>query len=389
MGRVGETSNGAVIENRGNRAVRNTTRGRRRYLRLRLGRGHHPAAVANGRHHLHHLYLPCAGGILGTNEGMDVYNCYNAGRIDTNGATERPRHRRPRHGQLRVAGCWYLTGCDDDPASNGYWRAPAARSPVSVTAADQKIPAVRQSVIAALNANGAVFAQDTAGKTAATRFCGLRPSLDRGLPNTTAAANGTFTLSAGMARPPSARPSVLRSRRSPTRATAWPYHGVESMPILWRILHADGDERLGRRLLQKVKTATIIKSGSRRKATCRRPDRLPAHGGGRMEYVERARCTPLTSKPRATSVTLQTHSYADAIPADGCWSYREGAIGSRSRARKERRQDLTPCTGDGTVVIEAVRAYAPQTGSPSPLPAGTPAKRPLTTADSSRGWPSS
>ena len=64
-------------------------------------------------------YTCPAGGILGTNEGMDVHNCYNAGRIDTNGAQYGRGIGGHDTGSYTVAGCWYLTGCDDDPASNG------------------------------------------------------------------------------------------------------------------------------------------------------------------------------------------------------------------------------------------------------------------------------
>ena len=108
-------------------------------------------------------YTCPAGGILGTNEGMDVYNCYNAGRIDTNGAQNGRGIGVHDTGSYTVAGCWYLTGCDDDPASNGYYKGTSRKISVSVTAADQKT-LQSDTVIAALNANGAVFTQDTAGK---------------------------------------------------------------------------------------------------------------------------------------------------------------------------------------------------------------------------------
>lgn len=220
VGRVGETSNGVVIENCGNRAdVRNTdSKGVGGICGSAWGAGTIRGCYNTGT--ISTTYTCPAGGILGTNEGMDVYNCYNAGRIDTNGAQYGRGIGGHDTGSYTVAGCWYLTGCDDDPASNGYYKGTSRKISVSVTAADQKT-LQSDTVIAALNANGAVFTQDTAGKTTATRFCGLRPSpgprsaKSRRLPPRTAPS-----LSAGPARPPSARPS--RSRRSPTRATAWP-----------------------------------------------------------------------------------------------------------------------------------------------------------------------
>ena len=163
VGRVGETSNGVVIENCGNRAdVRNTdSKGVGGICGSAWGAGTIRGCYNTGT--ISTTYTCPAGGILGTNEGMDVYNCYNAGRIDTNGAQNGRGIGVHDTGSYTVAGCWYLTGCDDDPASNGYYKGTSRKISVSVTAADQKT-LQSDTVIAALNANGAVFTQDTAGK---------------------------------------------------------------------------------------------------------------------------------------------------------------------------------------------------------------------------------
>ena len=198
VGRVGETSNGVVIENCGNRAdVRNTdSKGVGGICGSALGAGTIRGCYNTGT--ISTTYTCPAGGILGTNEGMDVYNCYNAGRIDTNGVQYGRGIGGHDTGSYTVAGCWYLTGCDDDPASNGYYKGTSRKISVSVTAADQK--ALQSgTVIAALNANGAGLHHGfhRREKRRLPGFCGLRPS-----PRTevckitqTAAANGTFTVS--------------------------------------------------------------------------------------------------------------------------------------------------------------------------------------------------
>ena len=72
-------------------------------------------------------------------------------------------------------------------------------------------------------------------------------------------------------------------------------------------------------------------------------------------YVEREALHTGDTVLEGNVITLQTHSYADAIPADGALEYR-GAISSRS-GRGEKSTDGTyTVTGDGAVVIEAVRA---------------------------------
>lgn len=297
VGRVGETSNGVVIENCGNRAdVRNTdSKGVGGICGSAWGAGIIRGCYNTGT--ISTTYTCPAGGILGTNEGMDVYNCYNAGRIDTNGAQYGRGIGGHDTGSYTVAGCWYLTGCDDDPASNGYYKGTSRKISVSVTAADQKT-LQSDTVIAALNANGAVFAQDTAGKNSGypVLWFETQPRTEVCKITQTAAANGTFTVS------------------------------------------RTGEAAFG--------TSVSLTA---------QPDagyRLTADG---MEYVEREALHTGDTVFEGNVITLQTHSYADAIPADGALEYREGYQFTVSGAEKNADGTYT-VTGDGAVVIEAVRA---------------------------------
>ena len=351
VGRVGETSNGVVIENCGNRAdVRNTdSKGVGGICGSAWGAGTIRGCYNTGT--ISTTYTCPAGGILGTNEGMDVYNCYNAGRIDTNGAQYGRGIGGHDTGSYTVAGCWYLTGCDDDPASNGYYKGTSRKISVSVTAADQKT-LQSDTVIAALNANGAVFAQDTAGKNGGypVLWFETQPRTEVCKITQTAAANGTFTVSrTGEA----AFGTSVSLTAQPDAGYRLAYFTANGAPILGGYYTLTGDTALAA-VFQKVKTATVTvpEYDAFYLAAARTGYRLTADG---MEYVEREALHTGDTVLEGNVITLQTHSYADAIPADGALEYREGYQFTVSGAEKNADGTYT-VTGDGAVVIEAVRA---------------------------------
>lgn len=351
VGRVGETSNGVVIENCGNRAdVRNTdSKGVGGICGSAWGAGTIRGCYNTGT--ISTTYTCPAGGILGTNEGMDVYNCYNAGRIDTNGAQYGRGIGGHDTGSYTVAGCWYLTGCDDDPASNGYYKGTSRKISVSVTAADQKT-LQSDTVIAALNANGAVFTQDTAGKNDGypVLWFETQPRTEVCQITQTAAANGTFTVSrTGEA----AFGTSVSLTAQPDAGYRLAYFTANGAPILGGYYTLTGDTALAA-VFQKVKTATVTvpEYDAFYLAAARTGYRLTADG---MEYVEREALHTGDTVLEGNVITLQTHSYADAIPADGALEYREGYQFTVSGAEKNADGTYT-VTGDGAVVIEAVRA---------------------------------
>lgn len=351
VGRVGETSNGVVIENCGNRAdVRNTdSKGVGGICGSAWGAGTIRGCYNTGT--ISTTYTCPAGGILGTNEGMDVYNCYNAGRIDTNGAQYGRGIGGHDTGSYTVAGCWYLTGCDDDPASNGYYKGTSRKISVSVTAADQKT-LQSDTVIAALNANGAVFTQDTAGKNGGypVLWFETQPRTEVCKITQTAAANGTFTVSrTGEA----AFGTSVSLTAQPDAGYRLAYFTANGAPILGGYYTLTGDTALAA-VFQKVKTATVTVSeyDAFYLAAARTGYRLTADG---MEYVEREALHTGDTVLEGNVITLQTHSYADAIPADGALEYREGYQFTVSGAEKNA-DGIYTVTGDGAVVIEAVRA---------------------------------
>ena len=71
-----------------------------------------------------------------------------------------------------------------------------------------------------------------------------------------------------------------------------------------------------------------------------------------MEYVEREALHTGDTVLEGNILTLQTHSYADAIPADGALEYREGYQFSVSGVEKNADGTYT-VTGSGPVVLRA------------------------------------
>ena len=351
-GRVGDTSNGVVIENCGNRAdIKNTdSKGVGGIVGSAWGKGTIRGCYNTGS--VSTTYTCPAGGILGSNEGMDVYNCYSAGRIDTNGAQYGRGIGGHDTGSYTVAGCWYLSGSDDDPSSNGYYMGTSRKISVSVTAASaQELQS--DSVLQALNRNGAVFAQDTAGKNGGYPvlwFENGQKSADFQLTQASA-ANGAFAVSqTGAVR----FGSSVSLTAQPAAGYRLAYFTANGNQILGDYYTVTGDTELAA-VFQKVKTAsvTVPEYDAFYLAAARTGYKLTADGG--MEYVEREALHTGDTVLEGNVITLQTHSYADAIPADGALEYREGYQFSVSGAEKNTDGTYT-VTGDGPVVIAAVRA---------------------------------
>lgn len=157
VGKSGSVSTGVFVENCANFAsVKNTdSKGVGGIIGMATGTG----AIVNcyNTGNVTTTYACPAGGIIGSNGGMDVYNCYSVGTIDSGG------NRRGRgigghdKGSYTVSDCYYLLGSDDDPDSNGWYRGTALSITISVTAMSQT-EMRSQKLVDALNVNGAAYA---------------------------------------------------------------------------------------------------------------------------------------------------------------------------------------------------------------------------------------
>ncbi len=351
VGRVGDTSNGVIIENCGNRAdVRSTdSKGVGGIVGAAWGAGTIRGCYNTGR--ISTTYACPAGGILGSNEGMDVYNCYSAGTIDTNGVQYGRGIGGHDSGSYTVDGCWYLAGSDDDPASSGYYKGTSRKISVSVTAADQKT-LQSKTVIAALNTNGAVFTADTAGKNGGYPVLwfetGSRADACQLTQKT--AANGAFTVSRTGAVRYGTSVTLTAQPDAGYRLTCFLANGAQ---LLGDYCTVTGDTEL-EASFQKAKTAsvTVTESDACYLAAARTGYKLTKDG---MEYVEQEALHTGDTVLEGNVITLRTHSYPDAIPADGALEYREGYQFTVTGAEKNADGTYT-VTGDGAVTISAVRA---------------------------------
>ncbi len=162
VGKSGTVPTGVYIENCANyAAVRNTDS---KGIGGIIGAGWGTGAIVNcyNTGSVTTTYACPAGGICGSNGGLDIYNCYNVGTIDSNGNQRGRGIGGHDKGSYTVSDCYYLEGCDDDPASNGWYLGTALAANVSVTAmsaADMR----SAKLLDALNVNGAAYAANAGG----------------------------------------------------------------------------------------------------------------------------------------------------------------------------------------------------------------------------------
>lgn len=162
VGAIGSTTNGVVIENCANRAqVRNTdAKGLGGIAGYGGGKGTIRSCYNAGS--ITTTYTCPTGGILGSNCGVNIYNCYNVGTISSNGNLRGRGIGGHDSGSYSVSNCYYLQGCDDDPASQGWYKGSTRQISIDITALSAS--AMRQaSFVDRLNAAGTVFLPDTSG----------------------------------------------------------------------------------------------------------------------------------------------------------------------------------------------------------------------------------
>ncbi|MBQ3322400.1 MAG: Ig-like domain-containing protein [Firmicutes bacterium] len=104
------------------------------------------------------------GGIVGSNEGMNVYCCYNAGTINTHGT----QHGRGIGGNgsgsdYTVSDCYYLNGAGDDLNYPGYYTYNMAESISVTTTGMSRKEMTDGTLLSKLNVNGTAFVEGDDG----------------------------------------------------------------------------------------------------------------------------------------------------------------------------------------------------------------------------------
>lgn len=162
VGRVGSIGTGVRIENCANYAAVSSTdsKGVGGIVGAGWGKGYIVNCYNTGS--VGSTYACPAGGICGNNQGLNIYACYNVGTIDTSG-NQRGRGIGGHDGGIyTVANCYTLSGCDDDPASNGWYVGSGTACTIDIgvwTAAQMR----SQTLVTALNANGGAYVYSAGG----------------------------------------------------------------------------------------------------------------------------------------------------------------------------------------------------------------------------------
>ena len=351
VGRIGETANGVIVEGCANRAqVRNTdSKGVGGIVGSAWGGGfirncYNTGAVST-------TYTCPAGGILGTNTGMDVYNCYNVGVIDTHGASYGRGIGGHDSGSYTVENCYYLSGCDDDPRSNGYYKGVSRRISVSCTALSaEEMKAA--SFVGALNANGGAFAADAEGSNGgypvlwfergrADRLCTVEiEETARGemtvLPSASVPAGTTVTLSA-----------------QPEAGWMLEHFTVNGEPVNGGFYMVTDSCTVGA-VFKRLRTAALSFEPSDAYYLAVRRTGWRSAADGAMTYVTDEPVYDGDTLFEGNILKLLTHEYEDEVPADAALEYRDGVLCTASGTEKNADGSYT-VTGAETVTITGER----------------------------------
>ena len=351
VGRIGETSHGVTVENCANRAsVRSTdSKGVGGIVGSAWGSGCIRSCYNTGS--ISTIYTCPAGGILGTNEGMDVYNCYNVGTIDTNGVSYGRAIGSHDSGSYTVANCYYLAGCDDDSDANGYYKGVSKKITVSCHALS-KDEITGASFLAKINANGEVFAADTKRVNGGYPVLWFESDREEQMCSVTAETpqHGTLTLSfTGSA----ARGQTVTMAAEPDAGYLLSHFTVDGKPITGSFFTVTGSHSVGA-VFKQVRAAALSWEESDAFYLAVRRSGWKYESDGTMTLAADEPVHSGDTLLEGNTITLLTHEYTDAVPQDSALEYRSGVIYTVTGTEKNADGTYT-VTGDGAVTITGIR----------------------------------
>lgn len=110
------------------------------------------------------VYANPTGGIIGSNEGMSVYCCYNTGKLNTNGNNRGRGIGCDGNGRnYKVSDCYYLEGCGDDDDWPGYYAYNLAKSVSVDTVSMTEKEMTDGTLLEKLNVNGKAYVAGDSG----------------------------------------------------------------------------------------------------------------------------------------------------------------------------------------------------------------------------------
>ncbi|MGN0702859.1 MAG: hypothetical protein ACI4KL_06790 [Lentihominibacter sp.] len=110
------------------------------------------------------VYANPTGGIIGANEGMSIYCCYNTGKLKTNGNNRGRGIGCDSNGRnYKVSDCYYLEGCGDDDVWPGYYAYNLAKSVSVDTVSMTEKEMTDGTLLEKLNVNGKAYVAGDSG----------------------------------------------------------------------------------------------------------------------------------------------------------------------------------------------------------------------------------
>lgn len=351
VGRVGDTTNGAMIENCANNAAVHSTDSKG--IGGIVGTGWGTGAVRNcyntGR--ISTTYACPAGGIVGLDGGLNVYNCYNVGKVDSNGQKLGRAIGSHDYGVYTVDNCYYLNGCDDDPASGGWYRGISKK--ITVHAAGLDASTMKNaSFVEKLNASGTVFAIDTKnindgypvlafqnGTAAAKKYTVNVEKSSGG----TVTADFSGTVSAGQTVTLTAVPDAGYTLRCYT---------VNGQKISADFFTVSGDSKVGAVFEQVKRVGVSLPRTEGFDLTVTRTGYKM--DGDKTVFVADEAVTSSTELLEGNVLTVHTAAWQNAAPSDVNQEYTDSFTSSLSNTTKNSDGTYI-VTGIGTVNIDVSR----------------------------------
>ena len=350
VGRVGATSNGIVIENCANYAdVKNTdSKGVGGVCGSGFGKGvirncYNAGSVTT-------TYSCPAGGICGSNGGMDIYNCYSVGKINSNGEKIGRGIGGHDSGSYTVGNCYYLSGSDDDDKSNGYYKGSSTRVNINVSKLSEA-EMKNASFIDKLNSNGTVFVRDDKGINNGYPVLWYQNGGGTGTCKVTVqnpASGGTLEADAQTAQ----YGQVVNFMAHPAAGFVLDHFTVNGNPISTSFFSVTGDITVGA-VFNEVKNVLvkISKSEDYYLAVLRTGYKL---SGGQMTWVTDECLSDGDGVLQGNTLKILAHGYEGACPADADYEYTDGFRFAAENCTKNPDGTYT-VKGTGNISVTAER----------------------------------
>jgi hypothetical protein len=354
VGRVGETSNGVIVENCANFASVKSTDAKG--VGGVVGSGWGKGVIRNcyNSGYVSTTYSSPAGGIVGTNGGMDVYNCYNVGKIDTNGQSRGRGIGSHDTGSYTVSNCYYLEGCGDDAESPGYYVGLSKKVNVSVSSLSSAA-LKSEETLAKLNASGGVFVADRSGINGGFPILWFQAGASGGECSISVKQAPGGKISADLATASFGQTVSLSC--VPDAGYMLEYYTLNGKPLAADFFTATEDSSLSAVFTKLSAVKISIPEDRDYYAAVAREGWKQSPNG--LEWTDRELLRSGDTLMQGNKLTVMVYGYEDASPADMDMEYIDSFVTAMTGAEKNADGSYT-VTGDENVTLSVSRREQPK-----------------------------